>query len=459
MRNLFVTEIRLVNDPGSHGVSRHYLEPDSTRWSDLITRQPNQAALVLPHHPVIKEAWQHAKNTEPNAKQQVEFFTQDGCAGHCIIQTSYPNFKNHRLLEINEYMGGLSIRRQLLIEKLETPLYQYDHTVIEIDPTGSPNLIYIIKKNIEVYSREGELLATRPRGKPIEHLRKELAIRSRHQKTSQESVVVCDTGFLPSDVPRFRVGPRTDKSFWGWVTPASESEALSLWEQLSGVEYLSEINHGYFQSVDIRRHGASVAQLAIQSTNLSAISITVDQCFSHYEHWKKNVQPFARVINVSAFFYYDPLSCALESRFARSVGDPEQPFLWVFGAGNEYRHNLTASNSSYCPQSMGAKSNMLVVTAVSAAYANTGVDYADIAAEGLDFYENKPGTSFAAPRVARVAALLAEEFPTLSIAQIREAILQGAYVPTPRLPVRSGGILDEQGARRVAQKLYEAQLK
>jgi hypothetical protein len=239
----------------------------------------------------------------------------------------------------------------------------------------------------------------------------------------------------------------------------ADKEEFSLSEQLSGVEPLSDINYVYFPDVNIKKHGASVANLAIQDTQFSAISITSDQCFSHYKYWKDNVKHFVRVINVSANFYYDQLSCESESRFKDSMGDPEQPFFWVLSSGNDYRRSLTPESASLCPQSWGPRSNMIVVSATDAEYANTGVDYADIAADGHGYYPGQEGTSFAAPKVARVAALLAQEFPSLTNQQIRDSIMQGARIPRPRLPVRSGGILDEAGARKIAKKFHEANLK
>ncbi|MEI6791304.1 MAG: S8 family serine peptidase [Myxococcaceae bacterium] len=467
--NLLVTEITLFYYSESMGTSRYYLEPEPKRWPYLIQREDLSLSseLTLPNSPVVLKAWQKILDPMQEKNQHVEFFTQDGCAGHCIIEYRYPSFDNHRLLEMNEYVGGLSVRHQILIEEQGLPLYHARYAVIEVDPSRSPNLIYLTEKkpdpvsgdlirNMKMYSRTGELLSSSENKVSLPRLRQELELRDSHKNSSDKSVVICDEGLLPSSVPLFRVGPRTDKSFWGWINPELEEQELGLREQLSGVDLLSKINGGYSDSFAKETHGASVGRVATQYTNFSIISMTSDQCFSHYKQWKKNVQPFAKIINVSAGFYYDQIACEQEPRFRDSIGDPEQPFLWILGAGNDSRANLTSENASYCPQTFHHLSNTLVVTADTAGYRNIGVEYADIAADGRGYYPGDNGTSFATPRVSRVAALLAKEFPSLSVREIRSAILLGARVPTPRLPVRSGGILDERGARAAARKIYEA---
>lgn len=456
--NLWMKEINLVRVFGSVGAYRFYVEPESDRLSNLIQRRSHASANKhgLISDPFTIETLDRIFDPMEPKKTSVEFFTQDGCAGHCIIQHQYTEVKNHRILEINEYVGGFSIRHQVIVEELGLPLFQNRQTVIEIDSSGSPNLVYQFQDNLKVYARTGELLDSKDSRNYAEFLKTELEIRDTHQNSSDISVVICDAGLVPSEVPRFRVGPRTDKSFWGWMNPLSEQQSFALWEQLSGVEALSEINYVYFPEINTNKHGASVANLATQNTDFSAISIAGDQCFSHYRQWKDNVKPFARVVNVSAAFYYDQFSCSVEPRFKNSIGDPEQPFFWVLSSGNDSRRSLTSENAFLCPQSWGPRSNMIVVTAISADYANTGVDYADIAADGHGYYPGQEGTSFAAPKVARVAALLAQDFPSLTNQQIRDSIMQGARIPKPRLPVRSGGILDEAGARKVAKKFHEA---
>ena len=105
LENLLVTEVRLAPDPGSRGHVRYYYEPDPKRYA-LILQRESQALpskLFLPDHPIILEAWDKILDLHQKKQKQVEFFTEDGCAGHCVIKYKYPVFKNHRILEITYF--------------------------------------------------------------------------------------------------------------------------------------------------------------------------------------------------------------------------------------------------------------------------------------------------------------------------------------------------------------------
>ncbi len=451
--NLFVADIDLGNTTPNPPLFRHYWEPDVHRWDNIISRILSESPLpvLLPKHPWVTDAWNQVLKKQ--GKKTVEFFTANGCAGHCIITTKHESLEKHKITEIFEYISGLTIRHQVIIEQTGLPVLHSRFAIIEIDPTESPNLVYVFDDNLEIYDRGGELLVNSPRKADFEKLQDEMSTRDAHPNSPSSAVVICDTGAKPSKLTNFKVGPRTDLSFWGWLTPEDNQSTLSLFQQVSGAYVLSELNYMSFNEIGVGEHGASVAHIATEQTNLSVISMSADQCLSGYKLWKDNVKPHARVINMSAWFPYDHDSCTNEPRFKDSVRDREQPFLWVVGAGNDARKGLLAKNTSYCPQSLGGRDNLIVVSALNAGYSNDGVDYADIAADGTGYFPREMGTSFASPRVARVAAILAEEFPGLSIAQIKQAIMQGAYIPTPRLANRSGGILDEAGARRIAKQL------
>ncbi|MES2504692.1 MAG: S8 family serine peptidase [Myxococcota bacterium] len=464
--NLLISEIRLTLDYISRGLERYYWEPDSSRWPNIIEHRPHASLpeLNLQQYPFVAEAWRYVRTQVRDAKPISKLFTEDGCAGHCIIEQLYPPFKGHKISETIQYAGGVSVRRQVYIEKDVKLPYHEDYVIIEVDPSLSPNLIYKFKvyidsasgdlvREVRTHSRRGKLLDS---DKQIlqPNFRSELDLRHSAEQKSTSSVVVCDTGFLPSNGVKFRLGPYLNESFWGWMRPAS-GQRLTLADKLSGVMSLVEMNLFNREDQMVERHGESISHLATVNAPLSAIPMNLEQCFSDYLNWKDDVKAHAKVINVSALFYYDSFSCENASLFGNTIGDPQQPFLWVLGAGNSLKHDLTRIHSTYCPQSLGGRDNIIVVTS-DALRANKGNDYADIMTDGSGYFSDESGTSYAAPRVSRVAAILASEFPSLTIAEIRKAILDGARVPTPRLPVRSGGYLDEEGARRVAQKLATA---
>lgn len=124
--------------------------------------------------------------------------------------------------------------------------------------------------------------------------------------------------------------------------------------------------------------------------------------------------------------------------------------LWIVSAGNDGMENP----SFRCPQHSRQSGQVIVVAGLRgdrlSLLSDFGSSYADIAAD-----EQGPGgtrgTSFSAPKVARTAALIQQQFPDLSAEEIRLAILLGAnFDPNHVLPVRSGGALDHERAIRLA---------
>jgi hypothetical protein len=485
LKNLNLCEISW-SAPSNLGCVRSYWEPEPQRWANILQRRqhavPSELKLSNSNddldglRQVIRDAWNAASSSEQNKTQVVEFHTQDGCAGHCIIERQYPTFAGYKVLEMEEYVGGLMARHQLLAEEVGLPLYHARYAVLEIDPSRSPNLVYLVNvkpekvsgnplKSTQVYSRKGELLFSDTKPKVMFNLQHELvirdSIRDKSNDASNSSVVVCDAGIKPSRLPNLRVGPRTDLSFWGWLEP--NKQEFSLWEQLSGVIWYSKLNDLVFD-VMYGDHGGLVAGWATENTNLSVIPFSL-QCFSQYSQWKENVRKFARVVNYSAGNHYDEASCHNAAEFREPLLDPEQPFLWVLSAGNIDRDVLTIDKMFRCPFAWAPRPNILVVN-----NANQGRD-TDYTIQSMRFYpdisvEGAKSTSEATARVSRVAALLAQEFPGLSIEHIRASIMLGAHIPMIGIPqkfqslrVRSGGILDEQRARRVASYISKTKIR
>ena len=113
-----------------------------------------------------------------------------------------------------------------------------------------------------------------------------------------------------------------------------------------------------------------------------------------------------------------------------------------------------------CPQNILLNNqNGLVVGALASSSETQMANYGNFGARAVDIATRAPsgthldGTSFTAAIVSEYANQLAKEFPQLSVSDIRLAILLGAEIPDLQnpLPVRSGGILNEFYARRLAQ--------
>lgn len=497
--NLNIAEIAFEKRQGAPlpSVARYYWEPDARRWLNLLRRTMHENATLLnlstqgdewsALKSALTNAWAFYSADKKNA-DETHFFTQDGCAGHCILKKK-KLFNNFNSQEIKEYGGGLLVRHQIIIEDPAQRLFHSRHLLLEIDSSNSPNLVYQIEispeedsgdlvQKVEIFTHAGGKLLSSQK-KLYAQFKQELLLRdaSSREQNAKSSIVLCEAGFSPSaminyDSSKFHVGPHTQSSFWGWLK--NDIAELTLAEQLSGFKQLSEINSPYVDGgANLSKHALSDSLLATQRSSLRIIPISIDQCFASYDKWKNNVRPFARVVNVSASLWYDFASCEQNNWFRQSIASANQSFLWVLSAGNQAHAHLNPKNVFSCPQSLSSRQNIIVVSAKNsgddsiASYTNFGQYYADIFADGTGFFPNEVGTSFAAPRVSRVAALLAERFPFLSIEQIRAAILLGARIPyvvsddddsklfAHFMPARSGGILDETFALRTAEYIAQ----
>lgn len=136
--------------------------------------------------------------------------------------------------------------------------------------------------------------------------------------------------------------------------------------------------------------------------------------------------------------------------------------LFVVAAGNSYGMNI--DNYKRYPASFDFP-NVLTVASTDSSdqlsyFSNIGPNSVDLAAPGSDIYSTyfnsgytyMSGTSMATPYVVGVAALLKSEYPNLSTAQIKAAILNGVDV-LPQLEglVATGGRLNAYKALQAAQ--------
>jgi hypothetical protein len=188
-----------------------------------------------------------------------------------------------------------------------------------------------------------------------------------------------------------------------------------------------------------------------------------------------------KVINASWGYYGEPC-IVLENTIVYSGRNCD--LLLVTSAGNDgvntqansFKH--WPSNSPFVADStISYNDNVIAVGALDSAdvnslayYSNYSPRHIDLAAPGTvqifnandntnTFYQ-KNGTSFAAPQVARIAALLFDEFPDASASAVKFAILRGVdtLLSSDSNLLKSGGRLNYQRSRLILQGMNDRYL-
>jgi hypothetical protein len=198
-------------------------------------------------------------------------------------------------------------------------------------------------------------------------------------------------------------------------------------------------------------HGQAVAETLIDTfAEAKLIPLSTETCLTEYPRWAPTLQRAGvKVMTLSGTIPVDTRWCDAFYDPQRYLG-PNQPFLWVVAAGNAGQRNPNRR----CPQTTPHRDNLLVVAGGEDRLwsgSDYGVDYADLAASPKASRSADVGTSFSAPRVAAVAAQLADRFPSLTPEDLKNILMKSAHVPSPSLDVRSGGALDACGARGLGE--------
>lgn len=311
--------------------------------------------------------------------------------------------------------------------------------------------------------------------------------RSNALMPNEVSVVDCASEFSERSslqAGRLLVGPNTSDplpfvegrgpshrgvSLFGWVL-TEPGDFYRYFDSRLGLDALEISTHG------VTDHMLAVNQVLLNpSPDLRLIPIGEGRCLIDQPRWVPGaLDPAigrARVANLSFFAMLDETSC-------RELVSLDERLLWIAGAGNTGLELSPGQPRVRCPQSLGPLRNLIVAAGIAGTTCSLwdasdwGVDYADIAANVRS--SSGRGTSFASPRVARVAAEIfkthrpAIEYeealspaygPRHTATLLRLSILLAARIPSPSgqlapLPVRSGGCLDESRAHAVARVIF-----
>lgn len=129
---------------------------------------------------------------------------------------------------------------------------------------------------------------------------------------------------------------------------------------------------------------------------------------------------------------------------------------FYFGSSSTYGSNNVISLANYVNQSIKIRFRLLTSNYTN--YVFYGVRIVDLNIRGAINYTETNGTSFSAPLVAGIAALMKSLDPTLSASEIREIIINTATpLSTLEGKVASGGVLNSYDALHAvhnASKLY-----
>ena len=147
--------------------------------------------------------------------------------------------------------------------------------------------------------------------------------------------------------------------------------------------------------------------------------------------------------------------------------------LMIHASGNDAKDTdvepnfptaLYASQDKPTPHWISVGASTKNSSELVASFSNFGQKSVDVFAPGLEIYNSVPqsdyqnlqGTSMASPMVAGVAAMLKSYFPTLSMLQIREAIVSTVAIPSKKeldKLCNSHGLVNVYNAVKACQKL------
>lgn len=274
----------------------------------------------------------------------------------------------------------------------------------------------------------------------------------------RDTVIAC--GDIYDDWYNQILGPE-DNSLSGWIKNTDNSLLL----------YADGFRNYTLSGFDITQtaidHGRAVHAILESSLDRPNIVMSSLSCFNP-DRWSSYLlqaphSSYPLVRNLSFGIYSSPENCAAWN------GNNEfykEHHLWVMGAGNVLPgspHSQFFKHRS-CLQMMASKINSLIVAATDenqkiASYSVKGPEYADVAISGTTLYQGKKleGTSFATPKVSRLAADLSARYSELA----ERGFIRYLIMLSPKLkdegdhfkflPVRSGGIVDSKKAFELAE--------
>jgi hypothetical protein len=414
------------------------------------------------------------------AKYAEQPFSKE-CLGACNVSAEFPLTAGGRELLVQRtrrYHGGTVYAEWLTLVAADSrKLLGW----VDFDLGGNPNFLATFDYTSNAFetvattydydlNRLGEITFDAGAVAKVEELTKTITESTASLESNDVALLVCETnlgGALdPSLAAKTFLGPHrgslgeSDSSFFGWRRGAAGDV------------------HGYLDAVVSTNfsmpsldpfnvsHASQVAKLALgfdeagtPTSGMRLLPLSAETCvFEPTVLQEVAERPDAdqiRVVSLSATLPIDHAACV---KLYPTGVNPH--YLWVTASGNAGRVFTNLESSLNCPQSVTQRSNLLVVDGADGdqimELADRGPRYSDIAADCRNESGTCTGTSLSAPRVAQSAAQIIQKHgPAISNEMVRTAILLSADVPSIPYDNRTGGVLNEENAFVMANRIVE----
>ncbi len=488
MDALMLSTLRVQSQRNSYTTFSTYIVEPEVRWLDavlgIVSLSPQERnALLLGDAPRgtdprtvqdLLTAYNDIVGTDKRLRfaSELPLFGQD-CTRDCILLSSPLHVSPEAQVVVERIYSSGSLARESMWYRRDGEL----RAVVILGPNRIPGLIILLEPQItpfsvgglvSFYDRQWTQLGTHHVPLPDNFSQLwDVKMRNTIRAEDEPALITCEPdmrGVIADSklAASIAIGPHLPifeggTSLFGWVENASGF----LDDYLLGyaARTLGFIKEPGLRDEEAAVHGRRVVLAARESSpRLRILPIGgFLSCFTNYWQWRSTVTKKVAVVNASFSASMQPQTC--RPQVLPVLQESADTTLWVLGAGNEDGRPPLDTPKNRCPGSLSGEKNLLIVSGASHddihPLSVRGATYADIAA-AWDIEEDG-GTSFAAPRVAAVAAELAHAFTSLTPEAIRLTLMTSSRM-TPGLhdSVRSGGLLDREAALTVGACVDES---
>ncbi len=439
------------------GLIEYLEEPQRKSKMDTARFRFDNRALALAHF--YNSDWQakERKVAYVNSVQE--------CAGSCLRESEPESFHNYQFVVREYVVEDKAFRTEIIMfdegRSVVGTLYLAQAKVstlflIDRDNGG-------LEAGISAYTVNGEKIHETPAKVSMSAgaLMKQRAEWMQTTQGPDYQIAVCETEFRFEEFRKrgieshLQFGPHLSASYFGWVESPINNQQF--WQ---GQVFMNPLGLS-FSNFFYADHAANVSNVLVTNPSgyhVGVIPMGIDECLdAKYmaESWRSvRAQTNVRVVNLSVTDQVDEPTCQKLMEAHPVTGDDD--VLWIMGAGN-----AGSDVNLNCPQFFAGQDNVIIVGASNngymESYSNRG-QWVDIAASGFGkdggSSSDGAGTSYAAPRVSRLAGKIFFFYPKLTALQVKLAILLGSKYVGDYFPVRSRGELSDERAMRYAEKFH-----